>query len=180
MIRPAKTDPLRTAMIGTGRISEEHLNALRTIRSARLVAVCDLSPTVARYAADRFGVEHAYTDYRPMLADLSPGVMHVLTPPHTHVAMVTDCLNAGGPRHRRKARGAEQRGLSRHLGHGQAKPAATDRRSQLQLQRAHTGPRSAGAAGGAGAGCVKSRSEWRLTSVHRVAHRATSDQHDCS
>ncbi len=95
MIRPAKTDPLRAALVGTGRISEEHLSALCTIPSARVVAVCDLSPTVARYAADRFGVEHAYTDYRQMLADLYPGVMHVLTPPHTHVAMVTDCLNAG-------------------------------------------------------------------------------------
>lgn len=47
MIRPAKTDPLRTALIGTGGISEEHLSALRINRSARVVAVCDLSAAVA-------------------------------------------------------------------------------------------------------------------------------------
>lgn len=86
---------MNTAIIGTGNISEEHLGALRRMPSVKVVAVCDLSPTVARYAADRFGVEHAYTDYRKMLGELSPDVVHVLTPPHTHVAMVTDCLNAG-------------------------------------------------------------------------------------
>ena len=86
---------MKTAIIGTGTISEEHLKALTRIDCANVAAVCDLSPTLARFAADRFGVEHAYTDYRKMLADLSPDVVHVLTPPHTHVAMATDCLNAG-------------------------------------------------------------------------------------
>src|SRR3972149_10255222 len=86
---------MNTALIGTGRISEEHLAALRAIRSAKVVAVCDLSPAVSKYVADRFGVEHAYTDYRRMLADLAPDVVHVLTPPHTHAALATDCLDAG-------------------------------------------------------------------------------------
>ena len=86
---------MNTAIIGTGNISEEHLSALRRMPSVNVVAVCDLSPAVARYSADRFGVEHAYTDYRKMLAELSPDVVHVLTPPQTHVAVVTDCLNAG-------------------------------------------------------------------------------------
>ena len=86
---------MNAAVIGTGRISEEHLATLRSIRSANVVAVCDLSPVMAKYVADRFGVENACTDYRQLLADLSPDVVHVLTPPHTHVAIVTDCLNAG-------------------------------------------------------------------------------------
>jgi len=86
---------MNTAIIGSGTISEEHLSALRRMPLVKVVAVCDLSPAVARYAADRCGVEHAYTDYRQMLTELSPDVVHVLTPPHTHVAVVTDCLNAG-------------------------------------------------------------------------------------
>lgn len=86
---------MNTAIIGTGKISEEHLNGLSQIKCATVVAVCDLSPSLARHTADRFGVKHAATDYRAMLTDLKPDVVHVLTPAHTHVGMVSDCLNAG-------------------------------------------------------------------------------------
>lgn len=86
---------LRSAVIGTGKISEEHLRFLGTNPMTRLAGVCDLSPALARYAADRFGAEGSYTDSRRMLERARPDVVHVLTPPHTHVALVTDCLAYG-------------------------------------------------------------------------------------
>jgi predicted dehydrogenase len=84
---------LRCAVIGTGKISEEHLKFLSG--RADVAGICDLSPALAQYAVDRFGLGRSYTDYRTMLAESRPDVVHVLTPPHTHVQIVSDCLEAG-------------------------------------------------------------------------------------
>lgn len=86
---------MKTAVIGTGVICEQHLVGLSRVDAARLVGVCDLSPAMAEYTADRFGADSAYTDYRKMLDDAKPEVVHVLTPPPTHLRLVTDCLEAG-------------------------------------------------------------------------------------
>jgi predicted dehydrogenase len=85
----------RAAVIGAGKISEEHLGFLGHSAVARPVAVCDLSPALAQYAVERFGVEQAFTSHREMLERVRPDVVHVLTPPHTHCAIVEDCLSAG-------------------------------------------------------------------------------------
>jgi predicted dehydrogenase len=89
---------LRAAVIGSGKISEEHLRFLHTSPQASLVGVCDLSPSMARYAMERFGHQGttlACSDYREMLREKCPAVVHVLTPPQTHVKIVSDCLRAG-------------------------------------------------------------------------------------
>lgn len=85
---------LKSAVIGTGVISKEHLGFLAQSAHAQLVGVCDLSPAAANYAAERFGAT-AYTDYRAMLAQAAPEVVHILTPPQTHQRIATDCLEAG-------------------------------------------------------------------------------------
>jgi predicted dehydrogenase len=82
-------------VIGTGKISEEHLRFLATDARASLVGVCDLSPSLARYAAVQFDAAEAFTEYTEMLATARPDVVHVLTPPHTHVAIIRDSLLAG-------------------------------------------------------------------------------------
>jgi predicted dehydrogenase len=90
--------PLRAAVIGSGKISEEHLRFLSASRRASLVGVCDLSPAMAKYGVDRFGhngTTIAFTDHRELLREKRPAVVHVLTPPHTHVMLVTECLEAG-------------------------------------------------------------------------------------
>lgn len=86
---------MKSAVIGTGEISAEHLGYLAKSRSVDLVGVCDLSPAAADYAAKTFGAQKAYTDYKLMLDEAKPDVVHVLTPPQTHVPLSTDCLDAG-------------------------------------------------------------------------------------
>ena len=86
---------LKSAVIGTGAISKEHLTFLSTSERANLVSVCDLSQASAKYAAQRFGASSTYTDYRRMLLDVKPDIVHILTPPHTHKQITKDCLAAG-------------------------------------------------------------------------------------
>ena len=89
------TAPLRAAVIGCGAIAYEHLPYLATSRQARLVAVCDRSPAMAKAAQSRFGAEACYGDVAMLLAEARPDIVHVLTPPHSHDAIVRQALAAG-------------------------------------------------------------------------------------
>lgn len=104
LARPAL--PVRAAVIGSGGISKEHLGFLSgrlpgrdepgsTAERIRLVGVADLSPAAAGFGAERYGADRAYTDVAELLADAEPDVVHVLTPPQTHVELTTQCLEAG-------------------------------------------------------------------------------------
>ena len=86
---------LKAAVIGTGLISKEHLSFLDQSKQAQLVGVCDLSSASAQYAAQRYHAEATYADYRQMLSEAKPDVVHILTPPHTHKWIAKDCLEAG-------------------------------------------------------------------------------------
>lgn len=86
---------LRAAVIGTGKISEEHLRFLSEAPGVELAAVCDLSPSLAKYAVARFKAGRAYIRSSEMLEETRPDVVHVLTPPHTHMPLVTECIKSG-------------------------------------------------------------------------------------
>lgn len=87
--------PLRAGVVGCGGIAYEHLPFLATSPQARLVAVCDRSAALAGAALDRFGAEAAHTDVASMLDAAKLDIVHVLTPPHTHGAIVRASLAAG-------------------------------------------------------------------------------------
>src|SRR3954469_8127306 len=91
----ALKNAMRVAVIGAGKISEEHLRFLSARKGIELGAVCELSDVLGKFTAERFSVGSAYCDYRQMLDELHPQVGHVLTPAHTHMKIVADCLEAG-------------------------------------------------------------------------------------
>src|SRR4051812_9793301 len=86
---------LRVGVIGTGKISAEHLKYLCADPRIEVGGVCDLSPALAKYTTDLFKAGTPHTNYQQMLASDKYDVMHVCTPPHTHARIVTDCLDAG-------------------------------------------------------------------------------------
>ena len=105
---------LKSAVIGTGMISKQHLSFLKDCDRSSVVGVCDLSPAAADYAVKTFQSNQswahqsqahqsrahqssisAYTDYAQMLEKEKPDVVHILTPPQTHMPIATDCLRAG-------------------------------------------------------------------------------------
>ena len=86
---------IAVAIIGGGKISEQHLGTLKNLAGVDVVGICDLSPALARFTAERFAVPRWFTDYHEMLEQTDPDVIHVLTPPGTHDRLVRDCLAAG-------------------------------------------------------------------------------------
>jgi predicted dehydrogenase len=82
------------AVIGCGTISGVHLEAIRKLEGADLVAVCDADPDRAGVAGQRYGVP-AFTSHRQLLDEVRPDVVHVCTPHDQHVPVALDCLPAG-------------------------------------------------------------------------------------
>jgi predicted dehydrogenase len=87
--------PVRTAVVGLGSVSFEHLGRLSGMPGVEVVGVCDLSQLLASEVAHRFGIAGAFTDHRRMLDELRPDVVHVLTPPQAHRTPTIDALEAG-------------------------------------------------------------------------------------
>jgi predicted dehydrogenase len=86
---------MRAAIVGCGHIAAEHLDALANIPGVITTALCDLDEAAATKLARKFDIAGVYTDVEKMLADSKPDVVHVLTPPQTHLALAEPIIGAG-------------------------------------------------------------------------------------
>jgi len=86
---------LRVALVGCGQIADAHLQEIRKLRSAELVATCDAHRDLAMQAAARFDVPAHFDDLAQMLDEARPDVVHIATPAHTHFDLARQCLQAG-------------------------------------------------------------------------------------
>ena len=86
--------PLRIALVGCGRISQNHFDAIATVEGLELSAVCDTVETRAREAAERLGVP-AFTNYQQMLAKADADAISICTPSGLHSAQGVLAARAG-------------------------------------------------------------------------------------
>jgi len=86
----------RVALIGAGGIVGSHLEAIAA-RSDRLELVAAADQNAARVEAvcAQAGIPRAYTDTETMLAAEQPDLVHILTPPATHLPLILAALDAG-------------------------------------------------------------------------------------
>ena len=85
---------LKTAIVGCGKIADAHAVQLQRIEGARIVAVCDREPLMARQLADRFG-GRCYSSLTELLDESRPDVVHITTPPASHFDLAKLCLDRG-------------------------------------------------------------------------------------
>jgi predicted dehydrogenase len=86
---------LKIAIVGCGKIADAHVEEIRKIPSVQLTAVCDLDPIMAEQLASRFAVPRWYSDAGKMLETESPDVLHITTPPQSHLALTRQAVAAG-------------------------------------------------------------------------------------
>jgi predicted dehydrogenase len=82
------------AIIGCGRIAQDHLQACEAVEGARIVAVADVVEHQAASVAAEFHCR-AYADYRRMLEVERPTAVLVCTPPSSHAQITLDALAHG-------------------------------------------------------------------------------------
>lgn len=86
---------LRVAIIGCGKIADQHVHAISRLPDCRVVAACDREVLMARQLAERFGIPDSFADAGEMLRVIHPDVVHITTPPQSHFPLAKQCLEAG-------------------------------------------------------------------------------------
>jgi predicted dehydrogenase len=86
---------LRIAIVGCGKIADQHVAAIRRIGNTKIVSVCDREMLMANQLAERFGIADCFFDAGEMLRSTKPDVVHITTPPQSHFALGKQCLEFG-------------------------------------------------------------------------------------
>jgi len=86
---------LRVGIVGCGHIIDKHVAALRKIKDVKLVAACDLNKELANQAALKYGIDKSYSDFSELLFKEKPDIVHVVTPPQTHMLLSIQAMEAG-------------------------------------------------------------------------------------
>ncbi|EAQ6393022.1 gfo/Idh/MocA family oxidoreductase, partial [Salmonella enterica] len=86
---------LHIGMIGTGSISDLHMRYYAKNENAVIYAICDLNEQRAAVAAEKYGAQSVYTDYREMLKDPHVDAVSICTWNNTHAEFAIAALEAG-------------------------------------------------------------------------------------
>lgn len=86
---------LRVAIIGCGKIADQHAEQLQHIPGCEIVAVCDPEELMAKQLQERLKVPAYFVDVERLLEEAKPDVVHITSPPQTHYQLGRVCLEAG-------------------------------------------------------------------------------------
>jgi predicted dehydrogenase len=86
---------LRVVIVGCGKIADAHVEQARATEKAIVVAVCDRDPLMAKQLADRLNVPKVYSSVDEMLAAEKVDVVHIATPPQSHLPLAEIAMRAG-------------------------------------------------------------------------------------
>ncbi|HUC84521.1 MAG TPA: Gfo/Idh/MocA family oxidoreductase [Candidatus Acidoferrales bacterium] len=92
---PPELKKLRVAIIGCGKIADQHVMACQRTSCCEVVGVCDREILMAEQLGERFGIQACFSDTAEMLRTVKPDAVHITTPPQGHFALGKQCLEAG-------------------------------------------------------------------------------------
>lgn len=84
----------KCVLIGCGRIAPFHVAAIEKVTGMKLAAVCDVNREKATAIAEREGVPY-YLDYKQMVTEIRPDIVHICTPSYLHLPMAVDVAKNG-------------------------------------------------------------------------------------
>lgn len=85
---------LKVVLVGCGKVADQHIAEIQKTSAARMVAVCDTELLMAKQVAVRYHIPNYYTDFDEMLAKENPDVVHIATPPSSHLSLARKALDA--------------------------------------------------------------------------------------
>src|ERR1043165_2683309 len=85
----------RIAIVGCGKIADQHVAAIQRIIGCEIVALCDRELLMAKQLGERCGTSKIFADVEVMLAETKPDAVHITTPPQGHYTLAKACLEAG-------------------------------------------------------------------------------------
>ncbi len=89
------TNRLKVAIVGCGKIADAHVEEVGKLANAEVVAVCDREPLMAEQLAARYGVARHFGDFAQLLETVRPDVVHITTPPQSHLPLAVQSIDSG-------------------------------------------------------------------------------------
>jgi len=86
---------IKVGIVGTGFISGAHIEAIRRLGYAEVIAIAGSSLRSAQKAAEQWNIEYAFGDYKEMIALNEVEVIHNCTPNALHVEVNEYAILAG-------------------------------------------------------------------------------------
>ena len=86
---------LRIAIVGCGKIADQHAMQIQRIKDCEIAAVCDREPLMAKQLCERFPIKQRFSDVTELLKQGRPDVVHITTPPESHFEVAKLCLEQG-------------------------------------------------------------------------------------
>lgn len=87
---------LKIGIVGCGKIADGHVEEIQKLPElARVVGVCDREPIMAEQIAMRYGIGYHTSDVDRLLAEQKPDVLHITTPPASHLPLARQAIDAG-------------------------------------------------------------------------------------
>lgn len=86
---------LKIAIIGTGNISNAHMNAYEKLDNVDIVAGCDIDEKRVKAYCEKRSIPVFYVNHKEMLANEDLDAVSICTWNNSHAQIAIDCLNAG-------------------------------------------------------------------------------------
>lgn len=87
---------LRVAIVGCGKIADGHVEEIQKMpERAQVVAACDREALMAEQLGVRYGIPRTYGDFAELLTKERPDVVHITTPPSSHLPLAKLAIDAG-------------------------------------------------------------------------------------
>jgi len=86
---------IKIGIIGCGKQADAHAAQIQKISDCEIVGVCDREVLMAKQLYDRFNVKQYFDNVKELLEVTKPDIVHIITPPHSHLELGKLCLEAG-------------------------------------------------------------------------------------
>ncbi len=86
---------VRFAVVGVHSIARYHIDGIKKLPQAELIAICDIHEEFAKKCAEDYGLGSYYLDYDKMLADGGFDCVVICTPDQVHAEQAVKALEAG-------------------------------------------------------------------------------------
>ena len=86
---------IRIAIVGCGKIADQHVEQIARIPDCQIVAVCDREELMAKQLQERINVPARFSEVQDLLKKTEPDIVHITAPPQSHYPVGKLCLEAG-------------------------------------------------------------------------------------
>jgi UDP-N-acetyl-2-amino-2-deoxyglucuronate dehydrogenase len=86
-------ETIKIGIIGCGRISKNHFDAVSQIQEAEFVAACDVIDSRLQTVSDNYGIKKLYTNYKEMMEKENLDLVSICTPSGLHPQIGIDAAN---------------------------------------------------------------------------------------